>query len=103
MTPAPYPPAPHDTLVHLVAQIAARVARDIEPPRLPPCVHYREAGRLLGGISEDSVKGLVDKGVLHRPSWAYAEVRAAVVTTVSVFEACGWPITPLEVAVPATE
>lgn len=89
-----------DQLVRMVANVAAEAVRLIEPPRLAPTMTYAEAGDALH-VSADTVRTLVDRGVLVRPEWARTEVRAAVVTTVSVYEACGWPVTPLEVAVPA--
>lgn len=71
-----------------------------EAPRLRPTLTYEEAGELLR-VSKDTIRGLVERGVLHRPQWAY-DVKRAVVTTVSVFEASGWPIQPLVAAVPTS-
>ena len=69
-------------------------------PQLRPTLTYEEAGALLC-VSKDTIPGLVERGVLHRPQWAY-DVKRALVTTVSVFEAVGWPIQPLLAAVPTS-
>lgn len=87
-------------LVALIAASATEAAAHAEPPRLPLCLSYAQAGETLG-ISERQVRSLVDRGVLDRPSWSRTEVQAAVVTTASVASVAGWPVVPLEVAVPA--
>ena len=66
-----------------------------DAPRHKPCLSYQEAGDILG-VSADSVRTLVDAGVLDRPLWSREEVRVALVTTVSVYEAAGWPVRALE-------
>lgn len=92
-------PTAERALIALVADAAAEAAARIQPPRLPLCLSYAEAGRQLG-IGERSVRNLADRGVLRRPPFA-DEIRAGVVTTASVAEMAGWPVVPIEVAVTA--
>jgi hypothetical protein len=89
-----------EQLVALIGAAAADAVARAEAPRLPLCLTYAQAGEALG-ISERQVRALVDRGVLDRPAWSRTEVLAAVVTTASVASVAGWPVVPLEVAVPA--
>lgn len=83
--------------VSTILRPGEEVVEEVEElPRHRPCLTYEEAGQVLGGISADSVRNLVEAGVLDRPEWSRSEVRAAVVTTVSVYRAADWPVRPLE-------
>lgn len=89
-------------LVQLVAQAAVDLDAQRTPRRLPVCLTYTAAAEELG-IGVESVDALVKAGVLVRPEWSLSEVRVRVVTTASVLAASGWPITAVEVAIPAED
>jgi hypothetical protein len=87
-------------MVRVSFEIPDEALRSGEAPRHRPLVTYAEAAELLGGISKDAVRGLVERGILDRPEWSRGEVRVAVVTTASVYREAGWPIEPLAMVVP---
>jgi len=96
-------PAPFSNKKHRLASVSTlprpdeeAVDASVDLPRHRPCLTYEEAGHVLGGISSDSVRALVDSGYLDRPEWSRSEVRVALVTTVSVYRAAGWPVRALE-------
>jgi hypothetical protein len=89
-----------DQLVGLLAAAAAEAAAQVQPRQLPLCLTYDEAAVELR-VGKTKIADLVAAGVLDRPDWSRTECRVRVVSTASVARAAGWPVTPLEVAVPA--
>lgn len=82
-------------LIDALAHRFVELVNQSRPAPLRPCMTYGEAADMLR-ISHDSVRGLVDRGVLDRPEWSRTGCRTAIVTTASVYREAGWPIVQIE-------